>query len=117
MNKNEGDDISEDELKPDELIKKSFLEGSSVDITKGDKIRVMKGDLNGVTGTVVALEDNQVIFKPHIEGFDDNLKLETNFVVKYFEPGDNVRVIEGKYRGETGLVVNSEARYVNIALD
>lgn len=117
MQKNEQDDFSEDELKPDELIKKSFLEGNAVDITKGDKIRVTKGDLNGLTGTVVAIEDNQVIFKPNMEDFNENLKLDTSFVVKYFEPGDNVRVIEGKYKGETGIVTQLEGRYVLIVLD
>lgn len=52
-----------------------------------------------------------------MEDFNENLKLDTSFVVKYFEPGDNVRVIEGKYKGETGLVVKPEGRYVFIALD
>ena len=66
---------------------------------------------------MVALEDNQVIFKPNMEDFNENLKLDTSFVVKYFEPGDNVRVIEGKYKGETGLVVKPEGRYAFIALD
>ena len=54
-----------------ETIKKTFFDGnSSVDINKGDKIRVVKGDLTGLTGTVVNLEEGYVVFKPSIDGFN-----------------------------------------------
>lgn len=59
----------------DELIKKTFLTGNSSDIAKGDKIRVIKGDLNGLYGTVVTIENGDVIFKPIIEGYEGNLQL------------------------------------------
>jgi len=37
--------------------------------------------------------------------------------VKYFGAGDDVRVIEGKYKGETGLVTKVDGSYVFISLD
>jgi transcription elongation factor len=47
------------------------------------------------------------VFKPlNLEGFTDNLDIERNLVVKYFEQGDPVRVVEGNYQGETGVVMN-----------
>ena len=65
----------------------------------------------------MSIEKNgEVIFKPVIEGFDQNLKLQSEFMVKYFEPGDQIRVIEGKYKGETGIVVSIESRLVSLAL-
>jgi len=46
-----------------------------------------------------------VIFKPtNLDGFDDNLQISQLHIVKYFEQGDQVRVIDGKYKGETGMV-------------
>jgi len=58
MNKNEGnEDSSDDELKVEDLIKKTFIDANSVDITKGDKIRVIKGELIDLCGTVVTIED------------------------------------------------------------
>lgn len=49
---------------------------------------------------------NQVIFKPtNLDGFDENLGIDKAFVVKYFEPGDNVKIIDGRYIGDTALVV------------
>ena len=46
-----------------------------------------------------------MVFKPtNLDGFEDNLAIEKNCVEKYFEQGDLVRLIEGKYKGETGMV-------------
>lgn len=56
-------------------------------------------------GIILRFENEQVVFKPsNLEGFTDNLGIEKTFVVKYFEQGDLVRLIDGKYRGETGMV-------------
>ena len=51
------DDSSGDEgITAEDLIKKTFLlEGSSTEICKGDKIRVVKGDLSGMNGRVVQI--------------------------------------------------------------
>ena len=58
MNKNDNDEFSDDEIKAEDLIKKTFLESNPVDIAKGDKIKVIKGDLTGISGTVITIEDN-----------------------------------------------------------
>ncbi len=92
------------------------MSGTSSDIAKGDKIRVIKGDLVGLYGTVVTIEEGSVLFKPIIEGYEDNLKLPSDQLVKYFEPGDHVRVIDGKFKGETGIVISIEGKHANIAL-
>ena len=38
-------------------------------------------------------------------------------VIKYFEPGDLVRIIEGKYKGETGQVIDVKEPKMTIILD
>jgi ribosomal protein L24 len=38
------------------------MPGGSSGISKGDKIRVIKGDLNGIDGQVETIEDTDVIF-------------------------------------------------------
>ena len=43
--------------------------------------------------------------------------MDADWVTKFFEPGDDVRVIEGKYKGETGLVTKLEGKFAIIALD
>lgn len=37
--------------------------------------------------------------------------------IKYFEPGDLVRIIEGKYKGETGQVIDVVEPKMTIILD
>ena len=59
----------------------------------------------GATGIIQNFEGEQVIFKPtNLDGFDDNLQISQLHIVKYFEQGDQVRVLDGKYKGETGMV-------------
>jgi len=86
--KKAGDEDDDYEITGEELIRRTYLSNNNSDIQKGDKIRVIKGDLNGLYGTVVTIENGDVVFKPGIEGLDENLKLNIEYVVKYFEPGD-----------------------------
>jgi transcription elongation factor SPT5 len=78
--------------------------GGTASFAKGDKICVNKGDLKDLKGTIDSIDDSQITFKafgaenliPH------PLTVDVSMVSKYFEPGDQVRVIEAKYKGETG---------------
>lgn len=107
--KNDGDssDMDEDEAK--NLIMKKDL----VDLNLGDKIYIKEGELQGSHGVIKNFGDNrnEVVFKPtNIDGWDDNLSIAITMVVKYFEVGDCVKVIDGRYSGETAIVtkVNEE---------
>lgn len=86
---------------------------------KGDKIQVTLGDLSGLKGTVVAIEESGMItFKPlGIKELTKPLQIELANVTKYFEPGDLVRITEGKYKGETGQVIEIDGNKCNIVLD
>lgn len=101
---NQGQDSSEQET---EETRQFFRSDKGHDLAKGDKIRVVHGELIGATGIVQHLEGENVVFKPtNLEDFTDNLSLQSTSVVKYFEVGDMVRIIQGKYNNETGIVVN-----------
>jgi transcription elongation factor SPT5 len=70
---------------------------------------VIEGELQGAMGTIQKIENDQVIFKPtNLDGFVDNLGIDHSFCVKYFEQGDLIRLIDGKYKGETGMVTAIE---------
>lgn len=48
--------------------------------------------------------------------------MEASNIVKYFEPGDHVRIIDGKHKGETAIVISAETNnkgvaFANIILD
>lgn len=45
------------------------------------------------------------------------LYIDVGSITKYFEPSDQVRVIEGKYKGDTGRVIDVNGRMVCVILD
>lgn len=45
------------------------------------------------------------------------MKLELSYITKFFQIGDQVKILEGKYKGETGLITNIEEAFAFIALD
>lgn len=116
LNKNGDQDEDPNEITGDELIKRTFLSANNSDIAKGDKIEVVKGDMISLQGSVVAIENGFVLLKPLIEGLDQNLKVPVDFVVKYFQPGDHIRIVDGKFKGETGIVIECKDKYAHIAL-
>lgn len=80
-----------------------MMRGGAAIYAKGDKIKVNKGDFTGIRGTVVSIQDTLITFTAiGIPELDRTLAVEISMVSKYFEPGDMVRIIEAKYKGETG---------------
>ena len=96
----QNDDEQEDTV-IENTIMKTLLQGGETVYMKGDKISCNKGEYTGMCGTVIEIEGGLVTFKALDYDFDP-LQVDITFVSKYFEPGDMVRVTEGKYRGETG---------------
>ena len=80
-------------------------------LSKGDKVKVIQGDLINVTGSVVAVEKEGVRVKPNIKGFKDNIMLSMDELVKHFEPGNHIAVISGKYSGERGVITKVDGEY------
>jgi len=70
-------------------------------------------------GTVLSIEEGGLVsFKPiDYPELDKPLQLDISFVSKYFEPGDLVRITEGKYKGETGQVIDVDGKKVSLKLD
>lgn len=98
---------SSDDENFENVVNQAIIRGGTANFAKGDKISVNKGDLNGLKGTIDAIDDTQVTFKAI--GFENALRhpltVDVSMVSKYFEPGDQVRIIEAKYKGETGQVI------------
>lgn len=79
------------------------------ELTLGDKIYVVKGELQQAYGPVANFKDGGLTlsFRPsNIEGFDDLMDIDRGSVVKFFDKGDRIRVVGGKYQSEVGTVVS-----------
>lgn len=94
------------------------MQGGQTVYMKGDKISVNKGECTGMRGTVIEIADAMVTFKPiDVPAQLDLLQVDIGHVSKYFESGDLVRITEGKYRGETGQVMEVDGSRVSMVLD
>eukprot|EP01090_Pellita_catalonica_P006455 TRINITY_DN1667_c0_g2_i1.p1 TRINITY_DN1667_c0_g2~~TRINITY_DN1667_c0_g2_i1.p1 ORF type:complete len:622 (+),score=97.82 TRINITY_DN1667_c0_g2_i1:1344-3209(+) len=64
-------------------------------------------------GVVESVNDDMVTIMPKHEDLQQLLALRADQLVKYFEVGAHVKVISGRYKGETGLIIRLEG---NIAI-
>ena len=96
---NDEDDLDPDFLSPEDEIKNyDLLRKHNVSLSKGDKVKVISGDLKNVKGHVLEITGTHATIKPLEKlqiKFD--LKLECKQLAKDFEPGDNIVVLSGKY--------------------
>ena len=111
------DEDDKDDQKVLDVINKSMNQGGKTVFMKGDKISVNKGECTGLRGTVIDVEGGMVTFKPIDMPKLGLLQLDVTHVSKYFEPGDMIRITEGKYRGETGQVMDVDRIKISVILD
>ncbi|EDO07587.1 Early transcription elongation factor of RNA pol II NGN section family protein [Babesia bovis T2Bo] len=69
----------------------------------GEKIRVTRGELINVIGHIASMHNDEIEIQPEDESIP-NFKIQPSCVMKYFQEGDNVRIIDGINRGESGLI-------------
>lgn len=93
---------SEDPDKELENWKK--LAAENVQLTKGDKIKVVSGDLKNLTGSVVSVNKQTVKMQPDHKDIPQMLDLDIKMIAKHFEAGDHVCVVQGEHEGEKGII-------------
>lgn len=73
---------------------------------KGDKIRVVAGELVGALGFVEKVDEDGILHM-RATSLDKSLVVEVDRreVEKHFEAGDRVKAVSGQHSGETGMLV------------
>eukprot|EP00041_Stephanoeca_diplocostata_P027780 m.771705 g.771705 ORF g.771705 m.771705 type:complete len:1102 (+) comp23245_c0_seq1:58-3363(+) len=84
---------------------------------KGDKVEVREGDLINLLGTVLSIEGHMVTMQPHHEDLHDPISFEYGHLAKAFKSSDHVKVTDGHYSGETGLVVKIDNDVIHVVSD
>lgn len=88
----------------------------SADLSLSDKVRVFKGELVGAIGVINSFENDQVVFKPtNLDGFTDNLQIKREYLERHFDVNDQVRIVSGKYAGETALITEEAQLPVKVS--
>ena len=95
-----------------------ILKPKQINFTQGDKVKVISGDSKGLTGTVEGTNQTMVSIYPFIEELcDQKFDFPLQELCKFFDIGDHVKVIEGRYVGITGMVVSVKEASVEIIAD
>nr|CAB3266712.1 transcription elongation factor SPT5 [Phallusia mammillata] len=83
----------------------------------GDNVEVAEGELINLQGKVMSVSGNKVMMMPKHEELHDPLEFLASELRKHFKMGDHVKVIAGRYEGDTGLIVRVEPKMVVLFSD
>ncbi|KAJ1954177.1 transcription elongation factor spt5 [Linderina pennispora] len=96
---------------------------SARDLLPGEQVEVVEGDLAGVVGVVRGIEgDDTVKIVPELGGLMRNgrasvMSFPARQLRKRFRAGDHVKVLNGRHRNETGMVVGVSDAVVTMYAD
>ena len=95
-----------------------LAQGRKIQFVQGDKVKVVKGDVKGLTGTVHTNSDGMISIIPHVEDMSaQRYEFPSADLCKFFEDGDHVMVIDGRYKGITGMVAHTAENSAGILCD
>eukprot|EP01091_Cochliopodium_minus_P011260 TRINITY_DN3142_c0_g1_i1.p1 TRINITY_DN3142_c0_g1~~TRINITY_DN3142_c0_g1_i1.p1 ORF type:complete len:980 (-),score=342.92 TRINITY_DN3142_c0_g1_i1:90-2981(-) len=88
--------------------KKNFLKGETVIVIAGE-YQTMKGKVDTISGDIVIVRLFDFPERP--------LRFAEEELEKFFQSGDHVKVLEGRHKGETGLIIKVEENFIYILSD
>ncbi|KAG4306123.1 hypothetical protein PORY_000111 [Pneumocystis oryctolagi] len=72
----------------------------------GDHVEVLEGEQAGVHGIVEAIHNGIITLYSEHEGLKgEKIEIPSKGLKKKFKQGDNIKVINGKYKGDTGMII------------
>lgn len=81
-----------------------------IKFSAGDKVEVAEGELIHLQGKVIAVDGSRVTMMPNHPELKDALEFPASELRKCFHEGDHVRVIDGRYEGDTGTIVRTDEK-------
>ncbi|XP_077978109.1 transcription elongation factor SPT5-like [Glandiceps talaboti] len=92
-------------------------EKSLHNLAPGDNVEVIEGELVHLQGKVITVDGDKVTMVPKHEDLKEPLDFPAHELRKHFSMGDHVKVISGRYIGDTGLIVRVEENMVILFSD
>ncbi len=71
----------------------------------GDHVEVSEGELINLQGTIVGIDGDSIRILPKHEALKDEIPFKAHELRKYFSVGNHVKVLNGRFEGETGMIV------------
>jgi transcription elongation factor SPT5 len=87
---------------------RSLEEVPVIPFVPGDNVRVIRGEVAGLIGRIVAVNESAKILRLQPQsssGLTGLIEVEMKLVAKHIEQGAHVKVMGGRYAGQTGRVV------------
>lgn len=87
---------------------RSLEEIPTVPFVPGDNVRVIRGEVAGLIGRIIAVNESAKILRLQPQsssGLSGVIEVEMKLVAKHIEQGAHVKVMGGRYAGQTGRVV------------
>ncbi|XP_050411493.1 transcription elongation factor SPT5 [Patella vulgata] len=100
-----------------ELAPKKTNDEVTHSLADGDVVEVCEGELIHLQGKVISVDGNKITIMPKHEDLKDPLEFQAVELKKFFKMGDHVKVIGGRYEGDTGLIVRVEDNVVVLFSD
>ncbi|XP_050426414.1 transcription elongation factor SPT5 [Adelges cooleyi] len=86
-------------------------------LSAGDNVEVCTGELINLQGKVISIDGDMVTIMPKHDDLKMPLEFTANELRKFFKQGDHVRVVGGRYEGDTGLIVRVEQNRIVLFSD
>ncbi|XP_015380176.1 PREDICTED: transcription elongation factor SPT5-like isoform X2 [Diuraphis noxia] len=86
-------------------------------LCSGDNVEVCAGELINLQGKVLSTDGDTVLIMPKHENLNMPLEFMSNELRKYFKQGDHVKVVGGRFEGDTGLIVRVEQNRIVLFSD
>ncbi|XP_046400146.1 transcription elongation factor SPT5 isoform X2 [Ischnura elegans] len=83
----------------------------------GDNVEVCEGELLNLQGKILAIDGAKITVMPKHEDLKEPLEFQASELKKHFRMGDHVRVLSGRYEGDTGLIVRVEENRIVLFSD
>ncbi|VDN00933.1 unnamed protein product [Thelazia callipaeda] len=93
------------------------IKDSSYIFAPGDYVEVADGELVNLRGRIQSVDGEKIVMIPDHEDLKEPLTLNACELKKFFKTGDHVKVINGRYEGDTGLIVRVEDNLVILLSD
>uniref|UniRef100_A0A0K2T674 Transcription elongation factor SPT5 n=1 Tax=Lepeophtheirus salmonis TaxID=72036 RepID=A0A0K2T674_LEPSM len=85
--------------------------------SNGDNVEVMEGELVNLQGKVIAIDGGKVTILPKHDDLKEPIEFQASELRKFFSLGNRVRVIGGRYEGDTGLIVRVQENLIVLFSD
>jgi transcription elongation factor SPT5 len=100
-----------------QLSESTIAEDKGHSFAPGDNVEVCEGELAHLQGSIVTIDGNKITMIPKHEDLTEPLDFQAHELRKYFKMGDHVKVIAGRYEGDTGLIVRVEDNQIVLFSD